>query len=97
VVAVDHEHVALALGSCKWTAGVMRSGEKSQLRRLADHLVSLTGNSAHASDPHEPDIYLFSRSGFDRKLVREARDDPKCHLIEVGELFRATRGSSRAS
>ncbi len=87
VVAVDHEGAVLALGSCKWTAGVMRSGEKAQLRRLAGHLVSITRKPAHASDLHEPDIYLFSRSGFDRKLAREARDDPKCHLVEVDELF----------
>ncbi len=90
VVAVDHEHSVLALGSCKWTVGVMRSDEKTQLRRLAGHLVSLLPKPADDPDSHEPDIYLFSRSGFDRKLAREAGGDPKCHLIEVHELFRTT-------
>ena len=93
VVAVDHEHSVLALGSCKWTAGVMRSGEKAQLRRLAGHLVSLTRKPTNDPDPHEPDIYLFSRSGFDRKLTRESRGNPKCHLIGVDELFRTTPSS----
>jgi AAA+ ATPase superfamily predicted ATPase len=90
-VAVDHEGVVLALGSCKWTTGVMSSGEKAQLRRLAGHLVSVTRKPANASDPPEPDLYLFSRSGFDRKLAQEAREDPKCHLVEVDELFRITK------
>jgi hypothetical protein len=48
----------LALGSCKWTAGVVSSGEKAQLRRLAGHPVSVTRKPANASDPPEPDIYL---------------------------------------
>lgn len=80
----------LALGSCKWTAGVMRSGEKAQLRRLAGHLVSLLPKPTNDLDSYEPDIYLFSRSGFDRKLAREAGGDPKCHLVGVDELFRTT-------
>jgi uncharacterized protein len=112
-VAVDHEGTVLALGSCKWTAGAMGSGEKAQLRRLSGQLVALTGGPGRPSDPHEPgphahdsrrsgphepaalapdhrepDIYLFSRSGFDRKLAQEAREDPKCQLVELDELFR---------
>jgi uncharacterized protein len=77
-VALDHDGTVLALGSCKWTTGAMTYREKTLLRRLAGHLV-----------PGEegPDLYFFSRSGFDRKLTQESRDDPKCHCIEVGGLF----------
>ena len=78
VVAIDHERVVVAVGSCKWTAGRMAHGEKTLLSRLARHV---------AADGPEPDLYLFSRSGFDAKLLREARQDPKCHLVGVGELF----------
>jgi uncharacterized protein len=78
VVAVDHDREVLALGSCKWTAGVMSHREQALLRRLAGHI---------ASGEREPDLYLFSRSGFDSRLVQKARKDPKCHLIEVGDLL----------
>ena len=49
----------------------------------------------NSGEPDEPDLYLFSRSGFDRELVREARSDPRCHLVETKDLFRAQRTSPR--
>jgi AAA+ ATPase superfamily predicted ATPase len=78
VVAVDHDGVVVALGSCKWTAGPMPAGEQAKLRRLAKVL---------ASDTHDPDLYLFSRAGFDKRLIAEARDDANCHLIAPEDLF----------
>jgi len=78
VVAIDHEGIVMAAGSCRWTAGRMAHGEKTLLNRLAHHLTP---------DGPEPDLYLFSRSGFDARLTREADGDPKCHLVGVGELF----------
>ncbi len=75
-VAVDHDHEILALGSCKWTAGAMSYQEHELLRRLAGHI----------APGREPDIYLFSRSGFEPRLARHAHKDPRCHLIEVSEL-----------
>ncbi|MGH2834676.1 MAG: ATP-binding protein [Solirubrobacteraceae bacterium] len=78
VVAVDHERAVLALGSCKWTAGPMPAGERIKLKRLADLL---------ASDAEDPDLYFFSRAGFETRLVAEAHADPKCHLIAAEDLF----------
>ena len=78
VVAVDHEHAVLALGSCKWTTGAMSHRELTLLRRLAARI---------ASGEHEPELYLFSRAGFEAELVQLAYRDPACHLIEVGDLF----------
>jgi AAA+ ATPase superfamily predicted ATPase len=77
-VAIDHDGAVLAIGSCKWTAGRMEHREKALLDRLANHL---------ANTAKEPERYLFSRSGFDAKLQREARDDPKCHLLGTADLF----------
>ncbi len=78
VVAVDHEHAVLAVGSCKWTTGAMSPRDLTLLRRLAAQI---------ASGEHEPDIYLFSRSGFEPELIQLAGCDPACHLIEVGDLL----------
>lgn len=77
-VAVDHDGTVVALGSCKWTAGAMPHREKALLRRLAGHL---------APDGSEPDLYFFSRPGFDRELLQEGQADPKCHCVDVAELF----------
>lgn len=33
-------------------------------------------------------VYLFSRSGFDAKLRREAAADPRYRLVTPAELFR---------
>jgi AAA+ ATPase superfamily predicted ATPase len=81
VVAVDDQGSVIALGSCKWTDGPLPASEKMFLRRLAPHV--------GVSDT-EPDLYFFSRSGFEPAIVHEAKADPKCHLIDVDELFRAS-------
>ncbi len=78
VVAVDHERAVLALGSCKWTAGPMSASKRAKLKRLVGVL---------ASDADDPDLYFFSRAGFDARLVAEAHADPKCRLIATDELF----------
>ncbi len=83
VVAVDHERAILALGSCKWTAGSMSSRELEKLRRLARVL---------ASDQDRPDLYLFSRAGFEARLIATAGEDAACHLIAPEDLFAEHNG-----
>jgi hypothetical protein len=84
-VAIDHDRRVVAVGSCKWTKGRMAHGETGLLRRLARHI---------APEGVAPELYLFSRSGFDAALTREAEEDPTCHLVGVADLFEAGRSSS---
>lgn len=63
-VAVDHDGTVLALGSCKWTTGVMPREEKARLRRLSGHVpaapVARTrrpGKHENRESPDEPDLY----------------------------------------
>lgn len=77
-VAVDHERRVLAVGSCKWTASRMTVEQLEALRSLA---------ALHASDGSDPQLYLFSRSGFDAKLKARAREDPSCRLVEIEILI----------
>lgn len=79
-VAIDDDGTVLALGSCKWTEGPLAFGEKALLRRLASQVTR---------GDEEPDLYFFSRSGFEDRLADEASADPKCHLVAVGDLFSA--------
>jgi hypothetical protein len=79
-VAIDHRGGVSAVGSCKWTSGRMTSEEPVLVRRLGRHI---------APDPPAPDLYLFSRSGFDAKLTHAAAEDPTCHLVGVSDLFGA--------
>jgi AAA+ ATPase superfamily predicted ATPase len=78
VVAVDDVSRAIALGSCKWTAGKMPYSEKTKLDALATYLLG---------DADPPPLYLFARSGFDRRLAAAAEQDPRIHLITPDELF----------
>ena len=78
VVAVDDDGRVMALGSCKWTSGVLPHAEKTKLDALAAHL-------RPGEDPL--DLYLFARNGFARRLLAEAERDPRIHLIAPGDLF----------
>ncbi len=82
-VAVDPDRRVLALASCKWTAAPLPYGELAALRALGP----IVGGD---SDP-TPQLFLFSRSGFDRKLQQEAAADPSTRLVGVEELAVATR------
>jgi hypothetical protein len=68
----------VAVGSCKWTKGRMPHEEMGQIRRLVHHI---------APEGAAPHLYLFSRSGFEARLAREAEEDPTCHPVGVAELF----------
>lgn len=78
VVAVDHERAPLAIGSCKWTAGTVGHDALIALARLARHLVS---------QGPRPELYLFSRSGFAKKLREIAATDPGVHLIAPEQII----------
>ncbi len=77
VVAVDDDGRVIALGSCKWTAGVLPHSEKAKLDTLATYLLP---------DADPPDLYFFARNGFARRLAAEAERDPRIHLIAPSDL-----------
>ncbi len=77
--AVDGNGAVLALASCKWTSTPLPYGEVAALRELAPEV---TGDVEAT-----PQLVLFSRSGFDRKLVDEAAGDPGVRLVAVEDLW----------
>lgn len=80
VVGVDPDGHVTALGSCKWTEGVLPRAEKDKLEQAAQRLCP----------PGElPRLYFFSRSGFDAELRRWAKADPdRYRLVSVDDLWR---------
>jgi uncharacterized protein len=78
VVAVDDDHRITALGSCKWTADPLPHSEKTKLDALAAYLVP---------DADPPALYFFARNGFAPKLIAEAEQDQRIHLIASRDLF----------
>jgi AAA+ ATPase superfamily predicted ATPase len=79
VVAVDDVSRAIALGSCKWTAGELPYSEKIKLDALATYLLG------DEEDP--PPLYFFARSGFEERLAAAAKQDPRIHLITPDDLL----------
>jgi len=77
-VAVDDDGRVSAVGSCKWTTGVLPYSEKTKLEALAKHL---------APDGDAPQLYFFARNGFDKRLHRDAQADDRIHLVSPEELF----------
>lgn len=77
-VAVDGDGAVLALASCKWTAAPLPYGELAALRELAPVVAG--------DDGPTPRFVLFSRSGFDRKLVSEAATDPSVTLVGADDV-----------
>jgi len=77
-VAVDDDGRVSAVGSCKWTAGVLPYSEKTKLEALAKHLVP-RGDA--------PQLYFFARNGFDERLHGDAQADDRIHLVSAEELF----------
>ncbi len=88
-VAIDDDGGVLAVGSCKWTAGPMPFSEKEKLDALGAHLVG---------QGPAPDLYLFSRGGFEPRLAAAAKAEPRMRLIEPADLWaRLARDSSTAA
>ena len=77
-VAVDDDGTVLAVGSCKWTTGALPYPELDRVRALAAHL---------ASGGPTPELYLFSRSGFDRRIEAEANGDSGLHLVDADRVL----------
>lgn len=87
-VAVDDDGEAIALASCTWTAGPMASTERDKLEALARHL-------RPSGDP--PSLFLFSRSGFERSLLKAAEEDPRLRLVTPEEVAGAPVSSLSSS
>ena len=68
----------IALGSCKWTAGVLPFREKTRLDLLSAHLLP---------EGPPPRLLFFARSGFDDELRREAERNDRVRLVAPPELF----------
>jgi hypothetical protein len=78
VVVVDDDGRVPALGSCKWTNGVLGIREHALLTRLAPHVPRL------ADDLH---YYFFSREGFDDALERLAASTDSIRLVRPQDLL----------
>lgn len=78
-VVVDADGAPLALASCKWTAAPLPYGELAALRELTPAVAGAAADTG-------PALFLFSRSGFDRKLEDEAAADPHVRLVGVDEI-----------
>jgi AAA+ ATPase superfamily predicted ATPase len=77
--AIDDDGRVVAIGSCKWTAGLMPSSELAKLMALSDHL---------AAEGEPPDLYFFSRAGFAQALVAAAaQGGGRVHLVTPSDLF----------
>lgn len=77
-VALADDGQVLAVGSCKWTAGSLPFSEKEKLEALGTHL---------AGKAPPPDLYFFSRGGFDQRLRSAASADPRLRLIEPADMW----------
>jgi hypothetical protein len=78
VVVVDDDGRVRALGSCKWTNGVLTLRDHELLIRLAPNVPRL------ADDVH---YYFFSREGFDDALERLAAASDSIYLVRPRDLF----------
>lgn len=76
-VAIDDDGEAIAVASCKWTEGKMRTAERDKLEALAAHL-------RPTGEP--PALFLFSRSGFEEPLHEAAAEDPRLRLVTAEEM-----------
>ena len=76
--AVDDEGRVIAIGSCKWTTGPLPFSEKAKLDALAGHL-------AGGGEP--PELYFFSRGGFEEQLIAAAEREARVHLIASADLW----------
>ncbi len=78
-VALDADGRVLALGSCKWTRGLLDYAELLKLRRIASEI---------CKHGEEPVHYLFSRSGWSKAVRDEATARPdEVRLVDVPTLF----------
>jgi AAA+ ATPase superfamily predicted ATPase len=79
VVGIDGTRTPKAVGMCKWTNSDVDFDEFNLLDRLAPHMPGFTG-AEHR--------YLFSRSGFSKRLVAHATTEPRLHLVTPSDIYR---------
>jgi AAA+ ATPase superfamily predicted ATPase len=77
--AIDDDGRVVAIGSCKWTTGPLPASELAKLEALSGHL---------AAGREPPDLYFFSRGGFDAELLDAAEEDGRLHLVTPADLFK---------
>ena len=78
VVGVDGARKPVVIGMCKWTKSEVDFDELNLLERLAPHVEGFTG-TAHR--------YLFSRSGFTKRLMAHAATEPLLHLVTPADIY----------
>lgn len=78
VVGLDGTGRPIAVGMCKWTSGMVDFDELNLLDRLTPFVPESTGQEHR---------YLFSRSGFTKRLTIHAADDPRLHLLTPADIY----------
>lgn len=63
----------VAAGEAKWTRDYLKPADEAELRR----------NVAKVAPDQNPELFLFSRSGFDRNL----RTSSTAHLVKLADLY----------
>ncbi len=78
-VALDGDGGVTALASCKWTSASMDAGEVAFLDEMRRHVPGAEGAQR---------LYLYSRAGFDRRLVTLAEAEPeRFRLLTPADLY----------
>src|SRR5581483_6683988 len=83
VVATERRRVCL-VGECKWTKDRVKIGDLNELRRKC----------AVARFPSDVTSVLFSRSGFDPRLVAVAREEKNVELVSIDDMYAPVLRSS---
>jgi AAA+ ATPase superfamily predicted ATPase len=78
VVGVDGSGSTLAIGMCKWTEREIDFVELNLLDRLAPYIGGVT-EATHR--------YLFSRTGFSKRLAAHAATESALHLITPADIY----------
>lgn len=78
VAGVDGTRKPVAIGMCKWTASDVDFDELNLLDRIAPFIEGCDGTQHR---------YLFSRSGFSRRLAAHAATDPLLTLITPADIY----------
>jgi hypothetical protein len=83
VVATERRRVRL-VGECKWTKDPVKIGDLNELRRKC----------AVARFPSDVVYVMFSRSGFDPRLVAVAREERNVELVSIDDMYAPALQSS---
>lgn len=78
VVGVDGNRMPLVVGMCKWTTSKVDFDELNLLDRLARHVPGYSDEAYR---------YLFSRSGFTKRLFDQAAKEPRLKLVTPTAIY----------